>query len=84
MPRVACAVQITAWPQARRLDAQDRRDSALKLAKAKELMDAAHNESQLSAMASSQGHVFDKSVLSEQAQLNQVLSRSNQTNGPAR
>lgn len=51
---------------------EDRRDSALKLAKAKELMDAAHNESQLSAMASSQGHVFDKSVLSEQAQLNQV------------
>jgi hypothetical protein len=69
---MAYAVKITAWPQACRLDAQDRRDSALKLAKAKELMDAAHNESQLSAMASSQGHVFDKSVLSEQAQLNQV------------
>jgi len=51
---------------------EDRKDSALKLNKAKELMEAAHNESLLSKQAGVQGHYFDHSVLSEHAQLNQV------------
>merc|ERR1711871_1300024 len=51
---------------------QDRKDSALKLSKAKELIEAAHNESLLSKQAGVQGHFFDHSVLSEHAQLNQV------------
>lgn len=51
---------------------QDRKDSALKLAKAAELVEAARNESALSKQASKKGHFFDKSVLSEHAQLDQV------------